>query len=67
MLGTKLLYGIHSTKNFAYNVQQCTRFSAYSIFRIREIGDSESKLDFLGVTATERILNGSVEARFTDA
>ena len=66
MLGTKLLYGIHSTKNFAYNVQQCTRFSAYSIFRIREIGDSESKLDFLEVTATERILN-ALGSPVTDA
>ena len=42
MLGTKLLYGKHSTKTVAHKVQQYTRSSAYSIFRMREIGMFEN-------------------------
>jgi hypothetical protein len=55
MLGTKLLYGEHSTKNTACNDQHGARFISYSMLRMREIGDGESKFDFLEETATERI------------
>jgi hypothetical protein len=54
MFGTKLLYGEHSTKNVAWNVQHSARFISCRILRMRGPWRAR-KLDLLEVTATERI------------